>query len=62
MNIFRDGKKFLYDAKNELYKVVWPDKRTALNSTIAVVALSLIVSIILSVADYIFAFLLKLII
>lgn len=52
----------MYDAKNELYKVVWPDKRTALNSTIAVVALSLVVSIILSVADYIFAFLLKLII
>ena len=62
MNTIKNIKKFLYNSRDELYKVVWPDKRTTINTTIAVVVLSILVSALLSVADYLFSYLLRLVI
>jgi len=62
MSIIKDAIKFFYSVRDELYKVVWPDKRTTTNTTIAVIVLSIVVSFMLSVADYLFSYLLKLVI
>lgn len=45
--------KYFIESKNELLKVVWPDKKTTLNMTISVIVISLVVSVFLGAVDYI---------
>jgi preprotein translocase subunit SecE len=44
---------YLIESKNELLKVVWPDRKTTLNMTIAVIIVSVIVAFFLGVVDYV---------
>ncbi|MDD3532047.1 MAG: preprotein translocase subunit SecE [Candidatus Shapirobacteria bacterium] len=53
---------FLTDARSELKKVVWPTKREMMNLTIVVVAVSFIVGLFLTGADFIFGRLIRTII
>jgi preprotein translocase subunit SecE len=43
---------FFSEAKVELGKVVWPDRKTTVASTVVVLAVSLIVGIYLGVIDF----------
>lgn len=45
--------KYFIESKNELLKVVWPDKKTTLNMTIAVIVISAIVAVFLGAVDYV---------
>ena len=44
--------KYFIESKNELMKVVWPDRKTTLNMTIAVAVVSVIVAVFLGIVDY----------
>lgn len=44
--------KYFIESKNELLKVVWPDRKTTVNMTIAVAVVSLVVAVFLGVVDY----------
>ena len=46
---------FLQEAYGELRKAHWPTRQTALNLTLVVIAVSLVVGMFLSGVDYIFA-------
>jgi preprotein translocase subunit SecE len=54
MNIVEKIKKFLLEVSSEIRKVVWPEKRNLFSATIAVVIFIIVVTVILSVLDYIF--------
>ena len=54
-------KEYLEDVKGELKKVTWPTRKETLSTALAVVALVIIVSIYLGVADFIFSRLVALI-
>lgn len=43
---------YLQGSREELAKVVWPDRKTTTNHTIIVIALSLFVAIVLGAVDY----------
>ncbi len=43
---------YFIESKNELLKVVWPDRKTTVNMTIAVAIISIIVAVFLGVVDY----------
>ena len=59
MDLFSRIVEFLKEARVEAKKVAWPSKRQVVRHTIAVVALSLFVAVILGTFDFIFAILLK---
>ncbi|HEY7779596.1 MAG TPA: preprotein translocase subunit SecE [Ktedonobacterales bacterium] len=44
--------RYLVECANELLKVTWPDRRDAWNSTLVVIAMSVVVSVILGAADF----------
>ncbi len=44
--------QFLREVKSELQKVVWPERKTVVNTTLAVIALSLVVAAFLGAVDY----------
>lgn len=46
--------KFLQEAKTELAKVSWPDQRTVINLTLAVIGISLLFALFIGVVDYAF--------
>jgi len=50
----RIKKAFSYfiESKNELLKVVWPDRRTTLNMTLAVIIVSVVVALFLGAVDF----------
>jgi len=50
---------FLKEAKAELMKVNWPNKKQTINYTILVIGISMAVAIFLGSMDYIFSYLLK---
>lgn len=50
---------FLREAKTELIKVSWPDRKTVLQYTVIVIILSLIVAIFLGALDSLFSFLVQ---
>ena len=52
-------KNFLKDARAELMKVNWPSKQQTINYTMAVVGISIAVSIFLGGLDWFFEYLLK---
>lgn len=55
MNIVEKIRKFLLEVRSEIKKVVWPEKRNLFSATIAVVIFIIVVTVILSVLDYIFS-------
>ena len=54
-------KLYLEESREELKKVVWPEKKVVVNATWAVLAIVLIVAIVLGVVDLIFTKLIKVI-
>lgn len=44
--------QFIREAKSELMKVVWPTRSQVIQTTLAVIAISLLVGIFLGAADY----------
>lgn len=50
---------FLREAKAELIKVSWPDRKTVFQYTVIVIILSLIVAIFLGALDSFFSFLVQ---
>jgi preprotein translocase subunit SecE len=44
--------QFLREAKNELFKVVWPTRREIIRITIAVIVISLVVAAFLGAVDF----------
>lgn len=44
--------QFLREVKSELQKVVWPDRKSVVRTTIAVIAISLVVAAFLGAVDY----------
>ena len=50
---------FLREARAELMKVNWPNKRQAINYTILVIGISIAGAIFLGGLDYVFSYLLK---
>ncbi len=54
--------RFLIEARNELKKVVWPSKEEILKLTMVVVLVSVAVGIFLAGIDFIFSWLMRLIV
>jgi|YelNatPaOPRAMG01_1025707.scaffolds.fasta_scaffold04205_2 preprotein translocase subunit SecE len=54
--MFEKVKSFLEEVKAEIKKVVWPKRREIMTATIAVVAFSFVVSILLGLLDFIFSY------
>ncbi len=52
---YQDTKEYLEEVKGELKKVTWPTRKETLSTAVAVLALVIIVSIYLGVADFIFS-------
>lgn len=50
---------FLKEAKAELMKVNWPNRKQVINYTMLVIGISMAVAIFLGGLDYIFSYLLK---
>lgn len=48
--------KFLKEAKTELKKVIWPDKRQTTIHTFVVIGISLAVSVFLGMIDFLMTF------
>jgi len=44
--------KYLRDAREELRKVTWPSQKQTTNSTLLVVAVSIIIAVFLGTVDY----------
>ena len=45
-------KKFFRDYKSEFKKISWPDRQSTLKQSVAVVAISVVVGVIIAVLDY----------
>jgi len=58
---YEHTKEYLEEVKGELKKVTWPTRKETLSTALAVVALVIIVSIYLGIADFIFSRLVALI-
>ncbi len=43
---------FFQGVKTELKKVVWPDRKSTLKQSVAVVAISVVVGVIIAIIDY----------
>ena len=54
-------KTFFKESKEELKKVVWPEKKVVINATWVVLGITIIVAIVLGVVDLMYTNLLKLI-
>jgi len=50
---------FILDAKAELLKVNWPTKKQAINYTLIIIGVSLVVALFLGGLDYLFSGILK---
>lgn len=47
---------FFKGVKAEFKKVVWPDRQSTLKQSVAVVAISVVVGVIIAILDYIFKY------
>lgn len=54
------GKSFLSDVKVEMKKVIWPTKKELINYTVMVIVATIVVMVIIGVADGVFSQLFKL--
>ena len=53
MKRIKKSLSYFIESKNELLKVVWPDRKTTLNMTIAVIIISGVVAIFLGAVDFV---------
>lgn len=53
LNRFNGIQRFYRDSMSEIRKVIWPDKDTARNLTLVVIALSVVLGILLGGIDYV---------
>ncbi|MCI8529793.1 MAG: preprotein translocase subunit SecE [Lachnospiraceae bacterium] len=44
---------FLNGVKSEFKKIIWPDRRATVRQSIAVVAISIVVGVIIAILDYV---------
>ena len=61
INFLKRSFAFCKEIKSELKKVIWPSKRELFNGTLTVFIMVIIIATIVVIADYIFRYLLKLI-
>lgn len=47
--------KYFTEVKTEMKKVIWPTKKTTINHTILVIAISVAVAVFLGMLDFIFS-------
>lgn len=62
MDITNKLVNYISDSRQELKKVVWPDKKTTTNHTLLVIGLSLAMAAFLGIIDFIFTYLINIII
>ncbi|GEM_PF-6444837 len=55
-------KVYISEAKGELKKIIWTEKKAAMNITWAVIAISIIVAVVLGVIDLIYTSIIKFIV
>lgn len=60
--MFSKIKMFLQESKQELYRVNWPTRQETVRLTLVVIYISLGVAFFLGVLDFVFSYLLKLLI
>lgn len=53
-NVMKAIIKFLQEARTELAKVNWPDRKTVINLTLVVIGVSLLFAIFIGLVDYVF--------
>jgi len=46
--------KFIQEARTELAKVSWPDRKTVINLTLTVIGVSLVFAVFIASVDYVF--------
>jgi preprotein translocase subunit SecE len=51
LELIKKGKKYLYDVKAELYKIVWPERDKATKTTYVVLVFIVLVTIFLGLVD-----------
>ncbi len=61
VNKIEQLKIFLKEAREELNKVVWPEKKVVINATWVVLAITIIVAGVLGIVDLIYSNIIKLI-
>jgi len=61
MTIVKTVKNFIQEAKEELLKVNWPSKNQTINYTMLIVGISVVMAVFLGGLDYVFSYILKLI-
>ena len=49
----QSGANFFQGVKAEFKKVVWPDRKSTFKQSVAVVAISIVVGVIIAIIDYI---------
>ncbi len=59
MKILNQAIKFIQEAREELLKVNWPNKKQIVNYTLAIIAISLVVAIFIGGLDYFFSQILR---
>lgn len=57
--MIRKIKQFLEEAKQELSKVVWPSREQTVRLTLAVILISTLVALYLTLLDYVFSGIIK---
>ncbi len=62
MNLFQKLTNYINASRQELKKVVWPDKKTTTSHTLLVIGVSLAMAAFLGMVDYIFTYILNIII
>ncbi len=62
INKFAQLKLFLEDSKEELKKVVWPEKKVVVNATWVVIGITVVVAAVLGIIDLLYTNLIKFIV
>ncbi|MGI9558983.1 MAG: preprotein translocase subunit SecE [Thermodesulfobacteriota bacterium] len=57
----RKAVQYLKDVEIEFWKISWPDRAGTVKSTVVVLAVSVLFTVVLAVADYLFSSLIRLI-
>jgi preprotein translocase subunit SecE len=62
INKFAQLKLYLEDSKEELKKVVWPEKKVVVNATWVVIGITVVVAAVLGIIDLLYTNLIKFIV
>ena len=49
----KEGPSFFKGIKSEFKKIIWPDRKATLKQSVAVVAISVVVGVIIAILDYV---------